>query len=154
MQCCEIVSVAKNRENGNNPRINNTYCFHWLILGGKPVENCTGFSSEMFDSSCSKHEDSITHPSSSPYTLVKELLLCILVASHCRSNPKFNSHKYIIIQALEDDFRQVVGISWYLWVFVIIFFLLNVGELPTNAQCVMDYKAADILLGIQEQMVL
>ncbi|OMO69865.1 Mlo-related protein [Corchorus capsularis] len=47
------------------------------------------------------------------------------ITMHCKSNPKFNFHKYMI-RALEDDFKQVVGISWYLWVFVVIFLLLNV----------------------------
>lgn len=48
------------------------------------------------------------------------------INTHCKSNPKFNFHKYMI-RALEDDFRRVVGISWYLWVFVVIFLLLNVN---------------------------
>lgn len=48
------------------------------------------------------------------------------IMTHCKSNPKFNFHKYMI-RALEDDFKHVVGISWYLWVFVIIFLLLNVN---------------------------
>ncbi|OIW14706.1 hypothetical protein TanjilG_33048 [Lupinus angustifolius] len=48
------------------------------------------------------------------------------IMTHCRGNPKFNFHKYMI-RALEDDFRQVVGISWYLWVFVVIFLLLNIN---------------------------
>ncbi|KAL8516483.1 hypothetical protein ACS0TY_014946 [Phlomoides rotata] len=48
------------------------------------------------------------------------------IMTHCRGNPKFNFHKYMI-RALEDDFKIVVGISWYLWVFVIIFLLLNVN---------------------------
>ncbi|ESW06278.1 hypothetical protein PHAVU_010G034400 [Phaseolus vulgaris] len=47
------------------------------------------------------------------------------IMTHCRGNPKFNFHKYMI-RALEDDFKQVVGISWYLWIFVVIFMLLNV----------------------------
>ncbi|KAK9057492.1 hypothetical protein SSX86_022328 [Deinandra increscens subsp. villosa] len=47
------------------------------------------------------------------------------ITTHCRGNPKFNFHKYMI-RALEDDFKKVVGISWYLWVFVVIFLLLNV----------------------------
>ncbi|XP_022719936.1 MLO-like protein 1 isoform X2 [Durio zibethinus] len=46
--------------------------------------------------------------------------------THCRGNPKFNFHKYMI-RALEDDFKQVVGISWYLWLFVVIFLLLNIN---------------------------
>ncbi|KAJ8763232.1 hypothetical protein K2173_025617 [Erythroxylum novogranatense] len=48
------------------------------------------------------------------------------IMTHCRSNPKFNFHKYML-RALEDDFKRVVGISWYLWVFVVIFLLLNVN---------------------------
>ncbi|KAM3698781.1 hypothetical protein ACJW30_06G215700 [Castanea mollissima] len=48
------------------------------------------------------------------------------IVTHCRTNPKFNFHKYMI-RALEDDFKKVVGISWYLWIFVVIFLLLNVN---------------------------
>ncbi|KAL0417938.1 UNVERIFIED_CONTAM: MLO-like protein 1 [Sesamum radiatum] len=48
------------------------------------------------------------------------------IMTHCRGNPKFNFHKYMI-RALEDDFKRVVGISWYLWIFVIIFLLLNIN---------------------------
>ncbi|XP_071742462.1 MLO-like protein 1 [Rutidosis leptorrhynchoides] len=47
------------------------------------------------------------------------------ITTHCKGNPKFNFHKYMI-RALEDDFKKVVGISWYLWVFVVIFLLLNI----------------------------
>ncbi|XP_054782333.1 MLO-like protein 1 isoform X2 [Prosopis cineraria] len=42
------------------------------------------------------------------------------------ANPNFDFHKYMIV-AMEDDFKQVVGISWYLWIYVVIFFLLNVN---------------------------
>ncbi|KAI9104406.1 hypothetical protein K1719_022978 [Acacia pycnantha] len=48
------------------------------------------------------------------------------IQTHCKSNPKFNFYEYMI-RALEDDFKQVVGISWYLWIFVVIFLLLNVN---------------------------
>ncbi|XP_027118053.1 MLO-like protein 1 [Coffea arabica] len=47
------------------------------------------------------------------------------IMTHCRGNPKFNFHKYMI-RALEADFKRVVGISWYLWLFVVLFLLLNV----------------------------
>ncbi|KAK7386235.1 hypothetical protein VNO78_26301 [Psophocarpus tetragonolobus] len=50
------------------------------------------------------------------------------IMTHCKGNPKFNFHKYMI-RALEDDFKKVVGISWYLWIFVVIFMLLNVHDL-------------------------
>ncbi|KAL3752911.1 hypothetical protein ACJRO7_000324 [Eucalyptus globulus] len=48
------------------------------------------------------------------------------IMAHCRGNPKFNFHKYMI-RALEADFKKVVGISWYLWLFVVVFLLLNVA---------------------------
>ncbi|KAK8962354.1 MLO-like protein 13 [Platanthera guangdongensis] len=47
------------------------------------------------------------------------------IMSHCPTHPKFDFHKYMI-RALEDDFKKVVGISWYLWLFVIIFLLINI----------------------------
>ncbi|XP_006655330.1 MLO-like protein 1 [Oryza brachyantha] len=48
------------------------------------------------------------------------------IMTHCRANPKFDFHKYMM-RVLESDFKKVVGISWYLWVFVVIFLLLNVN---------------------------
>ncbi|CAH8352461.1 unnamed protein product [Eruca vesicaria subsp. sativa] len=48
------------------------------------------------------------------------------IMTHCKGSPKLNFHKYMM-RALEDDFKQVVGISWYLWIFVVIFLLLNVN---------------------------
>ncbi|GAV67180.1 Mlo domain-containing protein [Cephalotus follicularis] len=50
------------------------------------------------------------------------------IMTHCRGNPKFNFHKYMI-RALEADFKKVVGISWYLWLFVIVFLLLDVHDI-------------------------
>ncbi|XP_044466925.1 MLO-like protein 1 [Mangifera indica] len=47
------------------------------------------------------------------------------IMTHCRGNPKFNFHNYLM-RTLGADFKKVVGISWYLWLFVIIFLLLNV----------------------------
>ncbi|KAM1369786.1 hypothetical protein ACFX15_039602 [Malus domestica] len=47
------------------------------------------------------------------------------ISTHCRGNPKFNFYTYMV-RALEDDFKRVVGISWYLWIFVVIFMLMNV----------------------------
>uniref|UniRef100_A0A0D9WGK9 MLO-like protein n=1 Tax=Leersia perrieri TaxID=77586 RepID=A0A0D9WGK9_9ORYZ len=48
------------------------------------------------------------------------------IMTHCRGNPKFDFHKYMM-RVLESDFKKVVGISWYLWIFVVIFLLLNVN---------------------------
>eukprot|EP00268_Persea_americana_P001536 TRINITY_DN10471_c0_g1_i4.p1 TRINITY_DN10471_c0_g1~~TRINITY_DN10471_c0_g1_i4.p1 ORF type:complete len:505 (-),score=78.34 TRINITY_DN10471_c0_g1_i4:236-1750(-) len=47
------------------------------------------------------------------------------IMNHCRSNPRFDFHKYMM-RVLETDFKKVVGISWYLWLFVVIFLLLDV----------------------------
>ncbi|KAK3162683.1 hypothetical protein QOZ80_1BG0092460 [Eleusine coracana subsp. coracana] len=48
------------------------------------------------------------------------------ITTHCRANPKFDFHRYMV-RALEADFKKVVGISWYLWIFVVVFMLLNVS---------------------------
>uniref|UniRef100_A0ACD6A8K3 Uncharacterized protein n=1 Tax=Avena sativa TaxID=4498 RepID=A0ACD6A8K3_AVESA len=48
------------------------------------------------------------------------------VLIHYPRLPKFDFHKYMT-RALEHDFKRVVGISWYLWLFVILFLLLNIN---------------------------
>ncbi|WVZ98578.1 hypothetical protein U9M48_044005 [Paspalum notatum var. saurae] len=48
------------------------------------------------------------------------------IMTHCPGNPKFDFHRYMV-RVLEADFKKVVGISWYLWIFVVIFLLLNVN---------------------------
>ncbi|KAJ3675353.1 hypothetical protein LUZ60_004395 [Juncus effusus] len=48
------------------------------------------------------------------------------IVEHCKRNPKFDFYKYMI-RALEADFKKIVGISWYLWLFVIVFLILNVA---------------------------
>ncbi|TVU08142.1 hypothetical protein EJB05_41531 [Eragrostis curvula] len=40
--------------------------------------------------------------------------------------PTYDFHKFMM-RALEHDFKRVVGISWYLWLFVIFFLLLNIN---------------------------
>nr|XP_011469571.1 PREDICTED: MLO-like protein 1 [Fragaria vesca subsp. vesca] len=47
------------------------------------------------------------------------------ISTHCKNNPKFDFHTYMV-RTLEDDFRKVVGISWYLWIFVVFFLLINI----------------------------
>uniref|UniRef100_A0A0E0H1D2 MLO-like protein n=1 Tax=Oryza nivara TaxID=4536 RepID=A0A0E0H1D2_ORYNI len=47
------------------------------------------------------------------------------VMEHFRGHPKFNFYDYMI-KALEKDYNRVVGIKWYLWIFVMIFLLLNI----------------------------
>ncbi|KAL5786837.1 hypothetical protein ACOSP7_003786 [Xanthoceras sorbifolium] len=47
------------------------------------------------------------------------------IMAHCRGNNKFDFYEYMM-RTVEADFKKVVGISWYLWLFVVIFLLLNV----------------------------
>lgn len=47
------------------------------------------------------------------------------IQAHCPSRPEFNFHNYML-RTLEYDFKKVVGISWYLWLFVVIFLLLDI----------------------------
>ncbi|KAF8714838.1 hypothetical protein HU200_027372 [Digitaria exilis] len=47
------------------------------------------------------------------------------VMEHFRGHPKFNFYDYMI-KALEKDFKRVVGIKWYYWIFVMIFLLVNI----------------------------
>uniref|UniRef100_A0ACD5UBW6 Uncharacterized protein n=1 Tax=Avena sativa TaxID=4498 RepID=A0ACD5UBW6_AVESA len=44
---------------------------------------------------------------------------------HFRGNRKFDFYDYMI-KALEKDYKRVVGIKWYYWIFVMIFLLINV----------------------------
>ncbi|CAO2035195.1 unnamed protein product [Urochloa humidicola] len=47
------------------------------------------------------------------------------VMTHFRGHSKFNFYDYMI-KALEKDFKRVVGIKWYYWIFVMIFLLVNI----------------------------
>ncbi|XP_055962382.1 MLO-like protein 13 isoform X2 [Mercurialis annua] len=47
------------------------------------------------------------------------------ITEHCPHLPHFDFHEYIL-RTLEIDFKKIVGISWYLWLFVVMFLLLNV----------------------------
>ncbi|XWS16960.1 hypothetical protein CRYUN_Cryun33cG0026600 [Craigia yunnanensis] len=47
------------------------------------------------------------------------------IMTHCPANREFDFHKYMML-SLERDFRHVVGISWYQWLFVVVFLTLNV----------------------------
>ncbi|KAJ7946497.1 MLO-like protein [Quillaja saponaria] len=46
------------------------------------------------------------------------------IEEHCPGNPRFDFYKYIK-STLEVDFKKVVGISWYMWLFVVVFLLIN-----------------------------
>ncbi|MED6225088.1 hypothetical protein PIB30_090424 [Stylosanthes scabra] len=48
------------------------------------------------------------------------------IKEHCPHKPRFDFHEYMV-RTLEVDFRKIVGISWYLWLFVVLFLLLNIA---------------------------
>ncbi|KAK7412780.1 hypothetical protein VNO78_04400 [Psophocarpus tetragonolobus] len=47
------------------------------------------------------------------------------VKKHHPQNPGYNFYEYMM-KTLEVDFKRVVGISWYLWLFVVLFLLMNI----------------------------
>ncbi|GMI94712.1 MILDEW RESISTANCE LOCUS O 13 [Hibiscus trionum] len=47
------------------------------------------------------------------------------IMTHVPAHEEFDFHKHMM-QSLERDFRHVVGISWYQWLFVVVFLILNV----------------------------
>ncbi|XP_020249875.1 MLO-like protein 1 [Asparagus officinalis] len=58
--------------------------------------------------------------SKSDYTTMRHYF----VMTHCRGNQKFNFQTYMV-RALESDFEKVVGLSWYLWILVVVLLLIN-----------------------------
>ncbi|XP_022729619.1 MLO-like protein 13 isoform X4 [Durio zibethinus] len=47
------------------------------------------------------------------------------IIKHCQAYSQFDFHKHMML-SLERDFRHVAGISWYQWLFVVVFLTLNV----------------------------
>ncbi|XP_057546351.1 MLO-like protein 1 [Amaranthus tricolor] len=47
--------------------------------------------------------------------------------THCNGNQRFNFHKYMVY-AYEADFKRVVSIGWFHWLFVVISLTLNVAD--------------------------
>jgi len=47
------------------------------------------------------------------------------IEKHCKSNPTFDFHDYVM-RTLEADFKKVVSLSGYLWSLVVIYLLLNI----------------------------
>ncbi|XP_074561319.1 MLO-like protein 1 [Curcuma longa] len=104
--------LAQNSQ-GNAPlKINHVQQFEFIRNRFK------GFGKDSFISSWLQFYGSITK---TDYTTMR----LGFIMTHCKGNPKFNFYNYMI-RVLESDFRKVVGISWYLWIFVMIFLALNV----------------------------
>ncbi|XP_065637844.1 MLO-like protein 13 isoform X2 [Quercus suber] len=48
------------------------------------------------------------------------------IKKHYPDDPEYNFHHHMM-QTLAVDFKKVIGVSWYLWLFVVVFLLLNVA---------------------------
>ncbi|KAJ0091853.1 hypothetical protein Patl1_27148 [Pistacia atlantica] len=71
---------------------------------------------------------------------------------HCKGNPKFNFHKYMM-RALEADFKKVVGISWYLWLFLNIVLLLHAKALiPLILLLAVGTKLEHIIIQLAQEI--
>ncbi|KAJ1259879.1 hypothetical protein BS78_10G189600 [Paspalum vaginatum] len=81
----------------------------WMKLA--VVSWITAFLKQFYDS-----------VSKSDYIALRSAFVLI----HYPRKSDFDFHRYMI-RALEHEFKRVVGISWYLWLFVIFFLLLNIN---------------------------
>ncbi|KAK3022162.1 hypothetical protein RJ639_045357 [Escallonia herrerae] len=93
------------------------FCATTMVLGGAKIRRWK------------RWEDSIHEDIEKSQNVTKSDYIALragFILEHCRSQPKFDFHKYML-RTLEHDFKKIVGISWYLWLFVVIFLLLNIG---------------------------
>ncbi|KAK8604845.1 hypothetical protein V6N13_082314 [Hibiscus sabdariffa] len=76
------------------------------------------------------------------------------IQTHVPNNQEFDFHKHMM-QSLERDFRHVVGISWYQWLFVVVFLTLNVDD---HLNWFEDWKSHDLTIvevnGISQLLLL
>ncbi|CDP17759.1 unnamed protein product [Coffea canephora] len=54
------------------------------------------------------------------------------IRAHCPSMPNFDFHTYMM-RTLEQDFKKIVGIRWYLWVFVLVFLLMDLAGMSNSS---------------------
>ncbi|TYI02333.1 hypothetical protein ES332_A11G260000v1 [Gossypium tomentosum] len=97
-----------------------------------------------------------------------ETLRLGFIMMHCRGNPKFNFHKYMI-RALEDDFKEVVGIRlviflmiyvsysrWhtYFWIgFIPFILLLAVGSKVEHMITKLAHEVAEKHVAVEGELV-
>ncbi|KAI4317048.1 hypothetical protein L6164_024959 [Bauhinia variegata] len=75
------------------------------------------------------------------------------INAHFGPNSKFDFHKYIK-RSMEDDFKVVVGISIPLWVFAIIFQLLNVYQWYTLTWLSLAPLVILLLVGTKLELII
>lgn len=73
------------------------------------------------------------------------------INAHFAPNSKFDFHKYIK-RSMEDDFKVVVGVSIPLWIFAVVFLLLNVYKWYTLTW--LSFAPLIILLGVGTKLEL
>ncbi|PKA51238.1 MLO-like protein 1 [Apostasia shenzhenica] len=108
------------------------FCAATMVLGGAKIRQWQHWEKEIRKQDMEKEQskDYTVHSFFKQFyaSVTKsdyKALRSGFIMRHCSSNKNFDFHKYMM-RALEDDFKIVVGISWYLWLFVVIFLLLNV----------------------------
>ncbi|KAJ9186309.1 hypothetical protein P3X46_001899 [Hevea brasiliensis] len=75
------------------------------------------------------------------------------INAHFAPNSKFDFHKYIK-RCMEDDFKVVVGISIPLWIFAIVFLLLNVYKWYTLTWLTIVPLIILLLVGTKLELVI
>ncbi|TYG95381.1 hypothetical protein ES288_A11G262900v1 [Gossypium darwinii] len=82
-----------------------------------------------------------------------ETLRLGFIMMHCRGNPKFNFHKYMI-RALEDDFKEVVGWHTYFWIgFIPFILLLAVGSKVEHMITKLAHEVAEKHVAVEGELV-
>ncbi|XP_010913229.1 MLO-like protein 13 isoform X2 [Elaeis guineensis] len=108
-----------------------TFCATTMVLGGAKIRKWKHWEDKIREGNSKGEKSSSRAHSHHEFGMesavgVRRKTMVISWTRHCSSNLNFDFHKYMM-RTLEDDFKIVVGISWYLWLFVIIFLLLNVN---------------------------
>ncbi|KAL8137303.1 hypothetical protein V2J09_003304 [Rumex salicifolius] len=108
----ESIRREISNERKEPSRVTRIHARHQLIFNKRAFGNCTWMLSffKQFYGSVSK----------SDYIALRNGF----IMAHCPTNPSFDFHKYMM-KTLECDFKKVVGISSYLWAFVVVFLLVN-----------------------------
>ncbi|WCJ44743.1 Protein MLO [Euphorbia peplus] len=75
------------------------------------------------------------------------------INAHFAPNSKFDFHKYIK-RCMEDDFKVVVGISIPLWIFAVLFLLLNVYQWYTLTWLTLVPLVILLLVGTKLELVI
>ncbi|KAK9678034.1 hypothetical protein RND81_11G183500 [Saponaria officinalis] len=82
------------------------------------------------------------------------------IMTHCPGNQGFDFHKYML-RTLEYEFKKVAGISWWLWMFVVVFLLVNLegahvyfwlSFLPLILLLLVGTKLEHIIMSLAEEI--